>query len=111
MTASGAGRIGIFGHDIRLAPGEALRLLGVVFQSRTLDLDLSVTQNLLYHAAMHGIARREARLRSDRNRRRRKYWAAAFARSLERRRKPHPSHAFIRGLPANLARIRGARQD
>ncbi len=60
-----AGRIGIFGHDISLAPGEALRLLGVVFQSRTLDLDLSVAQNLLYHAALHGIAKREARLRSD----------------------------------------------
>ncbi|MBR1225038.1 MULTISPECIES: ABC transporter ATP-binding protein [unclassified Bradyrhizobium] len=60
-----AGRIGIFGHDISRAPGEALRLLGVVFQSRTLDLDLSVTQNLLYHAALHGIAKREARLRSD----------------------------------------------
>jgi len=56
-----AGRIGIFGHDIRAAPGEALRLLGVVFQPRTLDLDLSVMQNLLYHAALHGIARGEAR--------------------------------------------------
>ncbi len=59
------GRIGIFGHDIGLAPGEALRLLGVVFQPRTLDLDLSVMQNLLYHAALHGIARVEARLRSE----------------------------------------------
>jgi ABC-2 type transport system ATP-binding protein len=59
-----AGRIGIFDHDIRLAPGEALRLLGVVFQPRTLDLDLSVTQNLLYHAALHGIDRREARFRA-----------------------------------------------
>jgi len=59
-----AGRISIFGHDIRLAPGEALRLLGVVFQPRTLDLDLSATQNLLYHAALHGIDRREARLRA-----------------------------------------------
>jgi ABC-2 type transport system ATP-binding protein len=60
-----AGRIGIFGHDIGLEPGEALRLLGVVFQPRTLDLDLSVTQNLLYHAALHGIAKGEARLRSE----------------------------------------------
>jgi ABC-2 type transport system ATP-binding protein len=58
------GHISIFGHDIGHAPGEALRLLGVVFQPRTLDLDLSVTQNLLYHAALHGIDRREARLRS-----------------------------------------------
>jgi ABC-2 type transport system ATP-binding protein len=60
-----AGSISIFGHDISRAPGEALRLLGVVFQPRTLDLDLSVTQNLLYHAALHGIAKGEARLRSD----------------------------------------------
>ena len=60
-----AGRIGIFGHDIGQQPGEALRRLGVVFQPRTLDLDLSVAQNLLYHAALHGIGRSEARLRSD----------------------------------------------
>jgi ABC-2 type transport system ATP-binding protein len=59
-----SGHIGIFGHDVGLAPGEALRLLGVVFQPRTLDLDLSVTQNLLYHAALHGIGRRDAGLRS-----------------------------------------------
>jgi len=61
-----AGRIGIFGHDISAAPGEALRLLGVVFQPRTLDLDLSVMQNLLYHAALHGIARGEARGQGER---------------------------------------------
>ncbi|CUT14320.1 ABC transporter ATPbinding protein [Bradyrhizobium sp.] len=59
-----SGRVGIFGHDISKAPGEALRLLGVVFQPRTLDLDLSLTQNLLYHAALHGISRREARARA-----------------------------------------------
>ncbi len=59
-----AGRISIFGHDISREPSEALRLLGVVFQPRTLDLDLSVKQNLLYHAALHGISRREAGLRS-----------------------------------------------
>jgi ABC-2 type transport system ATP-binding protein len=58
-----AGRIRIFGHDIARSPGEALRLLGVVFQPRTLDLDLSVLQNLQYHAALHGIDRRQARLR------------------------------------------------
>ena len=59
-----SGRVGIFGHDISKSPGEALRLLGVVFQPRTLDLDLSLTQNLLYHAALHGISRREARARA-----------------------------------------------
>src|ERR1700748_1528963 len=60
-----AGGIQIFGHDIRQTPGEALRLMGVVFQPRTLDLDLSVMQNLLYHAALHGISRRDARSRGD----------------------------------------------
>lgn len=59
-----AGHISIFGHDIGVAPSEALKLLGVVFQPRTLDLDLSVRQNLLYHAALHGIARRKASERS-----------------------------------------------
>ena len=54
------GRIRVFGHDVARAPGEALRRLGVVFQPRTVDLDLSVTQNLLYHAALHGIGPREA---------------------------------------------------
>jgi ABC-2 type transport system ATP-binding protein len=38
--------------------------MGVVFQPRTLDLDLSVAQNLQYHAALHGIGRREASLRA-----------------------------------------------
>ena len=47
-------------------PGAALRQLGVVFQPRTLDLDLSVTQNLTYHAALHGIGARAARARAER---------------------------------------------
>jgi ABC-2 type transport system ATP-binding protein len=59
-----AGQISIFGHDIGRKPSAALRMMGVVFQPRTLDLDLSVKQNLLYHAALHGIGRREASGRS-----------------------------------------------
>lgn len=59
------GSIRIFGHDIRRAPGEALRRLGIVFQARTLDLDLSVYQNLSYHASLHGIGSAEARRRID----------------------------------------------
>ena len=58
------GRIAVEGHDVARAPGEALRRLGVVFQARTLDLDLTVMQNLRYHAALHGIAAREARVRA-----------------------------------------------
>jgi ABC-2 type transport system ATP-binding protein len=65
LFALQSGKIAIFGHDIARAPGEALRLMGVVFQPRTLDLDLSVIQNLLYHAALHGIGRNDAKARSD----------------------------------------------
>ena len=61
-----SGEIRIFGHDLQREPGAALSLLGVVFQARTLDLDLSLAQNLRYHAALHGIGGREARLLSQR---------------------------------------------
>src|SRR5882724_12022550 len=59
------GRIRIFGHDIGRTSSEALRTLGIVFQPRTLDLDLSVMQNLTYHAALHGIGKREGQARAD----------------------------------------------
>ncbi len=58
------GSIEVLGHRVSREPGAALRCLGVVFQARTLDLDLSVIDNLLYHAALHGIGRREARQRA-----------------------------------------------
>ncbi len=58
------GSIDVLGHRVSREPGRALRLLGVVFQARTLDLDLSVMENLLYHAALHGIGNREARHRA-----------------------------------------------
>ncbi|MBV9738241.1 MAG: ATP-binding cassette domain-containing protein [Hyphomicrobiales bacterium] len=64
LFAARQGRIRVLGFDINRDPGEALRRLGVVFQARTLDLDLSVTQNLRYHAALHGLGAREAKARA-----------------------------------------------
>jgi ABC-2 type transport system ATP-binding protein len=61
LYSAGGGRVRIFGFDIAKQPGEALRRLGVVFQARTLDLELSVTQNLAYHAALHGIGPSEGK--------------------------------------------------
>jgi ABC-2 type transport system ATP-binding protein len=61
LFAARGGSVEIFGFDIARQPGEALRRLGVVFQARTLDLELSVMQNLLYHAALHGICPVEGR--------------------------------------------------
>ena len=60
-----SGSIEVLGHDVRRDPAGALARLGVVFQARTLDLELSVMQNLLYHAALHGIGRSEARRRAE----------------------------------------------
>ena len=51
------GEIRVAGFSLRQQPREALRRLGVVFQQSTLDLDLSVEQNLRYHAALHGMPR------------------------------------------------------
>jgi ABC-2 type transport system ATP-binding protein len=58
------GEIRIRGFDVRRQPSSALAELGVVFQSRALDPDLSLMQNLTYHAALHGIGRREGKRRA-----------------------------------------------
>ena len=60
LYATSQGRISIYGRDIATEPSAALGQLGIVFQSRALDADLSVEQNLIYHAALHGLGRREA---------------------------------------------------
>jgi len=65
LFSASSGAIRIFGWDVGRAPGEALRRLGVVFQARTLDLDLSIAQNLAYHAALHGLGAREAKERAQ----------------------------------------------
>ncbi len=54
--------IRLAGIDIKAQPLKALAQLGVVFQQTTLDLDLSVKQNLLYHAALQGISRKKAKI-------------------------------------------------
>ncbi|UZE37020.1 ATP-binding cassette domain-containing protein [Pseudomonas sp. B21-059] len=59
------GDIRVGGCSLRNAARAALRQLGVVFQQSTLDLDLSVEQNLHYHAALHGLSRRQAQARID----------------------------------------------
>jgi len=64
LYSTQAGAIKIFGYEVGRQPGEALRRLGVVFQARTLDLDLSVQQNLIYHAALHGIGAGETKERA-----------------------------------------------
>ena len=59
------GRIAIAGHDLGREPRQALARMGVVFQQPTLDLDLTVQQNLAYFAALHGVPRRARRARIE----------------------------------------------
>ncbi|WP_198585921.1 ATP-binding cassette domain-containing protein [Pararhizobium haloflavum] len=63
---SHGGEIVIEGAALRKARSRALANLGIVFQAQTLDLDLTVDQNMRYFAALRGLTRRTARERIDR---------------------------------------------
>ncbi|MBX9776588.1 MAG: ATP-binding cassette domain-containing protein [Xanthobacteraceae bacterium] len=58
-----SGRIAVMGHDMSRDPVPALAELGIVFQQPTLDLELTVTANLMFHAGLHGMSRDEAQAR------------------------------------------------
>lgn len=58
-----SGRIEVMGHDMSRDPVPALAELGIVFQQPTLDLELTVTANLLFHAGLHGMPRAAAKAR------------------------------------------------
>jgi ABC-2 type transport system ATP-binding protein len=65
LFVADSGRIAVMGHDMRRDPVPALAQLGIVFQQPTLDLELTVMGNLLFHAGLHGIPRAVARARID----------------------------------------------
>jgi ABC-2 type transport system ATP-binding protein len=54
------GTISICGRSLSAAGSSALAPLGVVFQQTTLDLDLSVRQNLRYFARLRGMSIKDA---------------------------------------------------
>lgn len=55
LYAPEGGGVLVAGHDLGRRPRRALARLGVVFQSSTLDLDLTAERNLLYGAALYGM--------------------------------------------------------
>jgi ABC-2 type transport system ATP-binding protein len=57
LFTADSGRIEVMGHDMSRNPVPALAELGIVFQQPTLDLELTVTANLLFHAGLHGMPR------------------------------------------------------
>ncbi len=65
LLVSSQGTISVAGHDLRREPRKALGKLGIVFQQSTLDLSLSVRQNLAYFAALQGIPKTEVPGRID----------------------------------------------
>ena len=62
LYAHKQGHIKLAGFDIQKKSLQALAQLGVVFQQTTLDLDLTVKQNLRYHAALQGMSGKKANL-------------------------------------------------
>ena len=60
-----SGTIEVDGHDIRENAVPALGSLGIVFQTPTLDPELSILSNLKFHTNLHGLTRSVARKRID----------------------------------------------
>src|SRR5262245_39106796 len=60
LFVADSGRIEVIGHDMSRDPVPALARLGIVFQQPTLDLELTVTANLMFHAGLHGMSRADA---------------------------------------------------
>lgn len=63
LYAAHQGTVRVMGHDLRSDPLGALACMGVVFQNTTLDMDLTINQNLHYSAALQGIDRKDAKQR------------------------------------------------
>ena len=57
LFSADEGDVQVEGHSLRHHAVAALRHIGVVFQSMSLDLDLSVERNLRFHADLHGLPR------------------------------------------------------
>ena len=59
------GTIKIHGNDIHKSPRPALSNIGVVFQQQTMDLDLTVFQNLRYFGKLQGMSGKDLNQRID----------------------------------------------
>ncbi|MBI4923521.1 MAG: ATP-binding cassette domain-containing protein [Devosia nanyangense] len=63
LFAPDGGSVKLFGLDYRGHSAEILSRLGVVFQARAIDLDMTVEANLAFHAALFGLHGPSARQR------------------------------------------------
>ena len=65
LVAPTGGRAWVAGHDVVKSPVEVKRRIGVVTQNNTLDMQLSVTENLEFRSRFFGLSRRDALRRAD----------------------------------------------
>ncbi len=66
LAAPEKGTIRVFGADLRAQAREVRRRLGVVFQNPSLDLQLTVAENLAHQGALYGLRGRDLAARSGR---------------------------------------------
>jgi len=55
LLPPGGGSVRVFGHSLPAESAAARRTLGVVFQSPSLDLELSVRENLVHQGHLYGL--------------------------------------------------------
>jgi len=65
IISPSVGKAQVCGHDVVGEPSEVRKHIGVVFQSPSLDIKLTVRENLRFHALLHGLKRRDALPRID----------------------------------------------
>lgn len=63
LFSADSGSVALFGQDYRDVPSSILRRIGVVFQSRSLDADISVRANLRFLGGLFGLWGSELRNR------------------------------------------------
>lgn len=63
LFAPDGGEVELFGLDYKRHASDILRKLGVVFQSRSLDLDMTVFANLAFHGNLFGLTGKPLRER------------------------------------------------
>jgi ABC-2 type transport system ATP-binding protein len=63
LFSADSGQVVVLDRDMKVAPVAALSRIGIVFQQPTLDIELSVMGNLLFHARLHGLPNDFARPR------------------------------------------------
>ena len=63
ITGPSAGRAAVFGHDVVKEPLEVRRQMAVVLQQTAAENLLTVEDNLLIYAYLHGVGTKQARQR------------------------------------------------